>query len=245
MESQESSNKCNNCGTLNSAKSKFCKKCGATLLAIEKCPQCGDSLDKDSVFCQECGSAIRKPQTMPSTMPTQNPSFRRLPFGLELLIALGAIGALFYFASAVMAFWALNAIFRGASGELASTIGAMGFVWLLISFLQAGLAFSLWKLRDWARKVVMGLFLFGLIGAFLNPIYGITSIVYNAIVLWYLNSARIRALFSSGTTFNNKEQLAPSLGVLGVASFATAVCPSCGKKSKPGERFCKKCGHEL
>ena len=44
------------CGELNDAGSKFCKKCGQPL--VKTCPYCGQEVDVDSEFCNHCGRKL-------------------------------------------------------------------------------------------------------------------------------------------------------------------------------------------
>ena len=44
------------CGTVNDADSKFCKKCGQPL--FKTCPYCGQEVDGDSDFCNHCGREL-------------------------------------------------------------------------------------------------------------------------------------------------------------------------------------------
>ena len=44
------------CGAVNDAGSKFCKKCGKPL--VKTCPYCGHELDGDSEFCNHCGRKL-------------------------------------------------------------------------------------------------------------------------------------------------------------------------------------------
>ena len=41
------------CGTVNAADARFCKKCGKPL--HKTCPHCGAEIDADSEFCDKCG----------------------------------------------------------------------------------------------------------------------------------------------------------------------------------------------
>lgn len=45
------------CGEYNDKDSKFCKRCGQSLLSV--CPHCGKSLAADSVFCNYCGAKLK------------------------------------------------------------------------------------------------------------------------------------------------------------------------------------------
>jgi predicted amidophosphoribosyltransferase len=58
---------CSECGTKNSADSKFCGNCGAKILPLEIekriCPSCSYVAGEDEKFCPECGSAIDSKHT--------------------------------------------------------------------------------------------------------------------------------------------------------------------------------------
>ena len=55
--------KCDKCGTLVSATSKFCGECGNTLVIgvpkQKKCLRCGANVDSGSKFCSDCGYEIK------------------------------------------------------------------------------------------------------------------------------------------------------------------------------------------
>ncbi|MCW3994867.1 MAG: zinc ribbon domain-containing protein [Candidatus Bathyarchaeota archaeon] len=202
------------CGTINPPKNKFCVRCGNRLIIPQSCPKCGTQLEREIDYCPECGLEINTLRTPnpPPPPPLTTSVIKRLPFGLELLVAFAAIGALFYFASAVMAFWFSGAII--GRYMVSPDVAWLGVLWLAISFMEVTLAYGLWKLKEWARKTLIVLFVAGIIGAVSNPIYGITSIVYNCIVLWYLNTPKIRLLFQSNSaqsstvnTFANESNL--------------------------------------
>jgi class 3 adenylate cyclase/tetratricopeptide (TPR) repeat protein len=50
---------CAGCGRENRDGARFCKFCGATLVA--RCPSCGADLTEDSLFCDACGAAVGGP----------------------------------------------------------------------------------------------------------------------------------------------------------------------------------------
>lgn len=55
--------KCNKCGAIASANTKFCNECGNALIADEpkqkKCLRCGITVDSNSKFCNNCGNEIK------------------------------------------------------------------------------------------------------------------------------------------------------------------------------------------
>jgi ribosomal protein L40E len=185
------SQKCDNCGTANKIGAKFCKKCGASMQKTDVCPKCGNKLESDAAFCQECGYRV-KSQVSTSFSGTVT---RRLPFGLEILIALGALGALFYFGSAIMAFWAATWFPR--SSEISQTIVTTGIVWMILALFQVSVSWGLWRLREWARKTLVIMAILDIVGAFINPIYGITGLVFRIVVLWYVYTPHVKSLFGS------------------------------------------------
>jgi len=94
---------CRNCGTLNAAGSRFCKKCGCNFGISESCPQCGNKLDSDSIFCQQCGFAIRDEgvaqlSNRPSERRRNNHSGSKRGRGIAELL-LGSIFILVFFAT--------------------------------------------------------------------------------------------------------------------------------------------------
>ncbi len=241
-EGANSSKACKSCGTVNSAASKFCKKCGSDLQILAACPQCGSKLDSDSVFCQECGfNVTKRVETLPATV-----TMRRLPLGLEILIVLGALGAALYFFSGVMLLYGIGSFGRVMSAELASQMTTVGVLWLLVGAFLALVSWGLWNLREWARKALVVNTVLVLIGTFFNQVQGLLGLVYSVIILWYVYQPHIKSLFEAGTV-GRMPTLTPSSGMktLALAPLSILPCPSCGKKGKPGTKFCVKCGAEL
>jgi riboflavin transporter FmnP len=191
-ESTENS-RCGNCGTSNPSKNKFCKKCGATLIAMEKCPQCGNSLDKDSEFCPECGYKLKQQQGLPQV----NPGIRKLPLGLEIMIVLGLLGAAIFLFSSMMGFYT-SSIASGYGYSISGDLALAGFIWGFIGLYLLAVSWGLWKLKEWSRKVLMFQALLGIIVVFFEPIPGLASLVYSVVVLWYINQPTIKGLFQTG-----------------------------------------------
>ena len=228
-QSSSGSQICKNCGSINSTGSKFCKKCGASLQILEACPQCGKELDPDAVFCPQCRAKVgEEMEVLPRPI-----SVRRLPLGLEILIVFGGLGAAFYFYSAIMVFYA-TALFPIDPGFL-SLIGAL---WLLVAAFLAVVSWGLWNLKEWARKALLVNCVLSIFGAFFEIILGLLALIYSIIILWYISRAHIRTLFQVGRVSPIE---APGLR----AQIPRYVCPSCGKKGKPGAKFCVKCGTKL
>ena len=44
------------CVEINAPDSKFCKKCGKSL--VKQCPSCGEEIPSDSTFCNYCGTKL-------------------------------------------------------------------------------------------------------------------------------------------------------------------------------------------
>lgn len=189
--------------------------------SLETCPRCKSNLDMDSVFCPECGYKVMKQEI---TQPLELTP-RRLPFGLELLIALGAFGALFYFGSSIIAFWAASTIFR-LSEEISQVLVATGVVWLLVALCQVTTSWGLWALKEWARKAMVLVAILDLVGAFLNPIYGVVGLVFSIIVIAYLYTPHVDALFSSRKGERGRIKVKESLSCGTCILFRKiALCP--------------------
>lgn len=58
--------KCNSCGHINKAQSKFCTKCGEKLIEEKICENCGASNEIDAKFCSSCGNKLIKEVVCPS-----------------------------------------------------------------------------------------------------------------------------------------------------------------------------------
>ncbi len=61
--------KCNQCGLKNPKQSKFCRKCGTSLVVRLRCVWCGAENPGDSVFCTGCGERLS--EASKSTKGTQ------------------------------------------------------------------------------------------------------------------------------------------------------------------------------
>lgn len=55
--SNKSSIICSKCKTPNSIDSKFCKKCGSSL--VKTCPYCNCEINSDSLYCENCGMKLQ------------------------------------------------------------------------------------------------------------------------------------------------------------------------------------------
>lgn len=227
-----SSLKCDQCGAANRPENKFCKKCGASLSTLEVCPQCGNKLEADAIFCPQCRTQIKEQKGISTPL-----TVRRLPLGLEILIVFGALGAAYYFFSGVMAFYASSTVFGGYS-EVSGMITAVGMIWLLAAIFLAIVSWGLWNLKEWARKALMINAVLALIGAFFSIVPGLLGLIYSIIILWYISRPHVKTLFQVG-------RISPIETPASRIYTVKQVCPSCGKKTKFGAKFCVKCGAKL
>jgi ribosomal protein L40E len=227
---------CKRCGTVNTAKSKFCKKCGESLEILEICPKCGSKLESDADFCQQCGFKLKKEIEVPRSSETGAITVRRLPFGLEILIVFGLLGAAYYFFSSLLVIYGANTLFEGSGiyGQLVFT----GILWAFIGAYLAIVSVGLWKLQKWARTALIIQAILVIVGAYFNPVAGALGLVYCVVILWYLYRPHIRSLFATGQL---SQPVAPEAPV----STARLICPKCGRKGKRGTTFCAKCGTKL
>lgn len=62
---------CESCGTENRPGARFCKACGAALVAPESCPACGTDLPDGGRFCSNCGTRVvgARPATLAAAGP--------------------------------------------------------------------------------------------------------------------------------------------------------------------------------
>ncbi len=111
-------------------------------------------------------------------------------------------------------------------------------VWFLLYVLYAVIGFGLWKLKNWARKSVIGIVIVGVIAAivvslvFVRPIILSISVIGMAVVEfgwlgWYLMRPRVRYAFGNWNRYDSAgEWIEPpglsKLGKLGIGTLAAA-----------------------
>jgi riboflavin transporter FmnP len=217
---------CGTCGTSNSSKSKFCKKCGARLIDLEKCPQCGNSLNKDSEFCQECGYKLNK---QPMSLPV-SAGIRKLPLGLEILIALGLLGAAYLLFSSMMGFYT-SSLASSYGYSIAGDLALAGFLWAFIGLYLLLVSWGLWKLKEWSRKLVMFQAILGIVVVFLEPIPGLASLIYGIIILWYINQPTIKGLFQTTQVVSNADYGHIPTGKTGKTGSMQQLFPQLDKRT--------------
>lgn len=201
---------------------------------LDACPQCGNKLEPDVDFCQQCGFRVKKQMEIPP--PPTAITVRRLPFGLEILIVFGFLGAAYYFFSSLMVIYGANTLLAGS--EIYGQLVLAGILWAFIGIYLAIVSFGLWKLKKWARAALIIQAILVIAGVYFNPVAGILGLVYCLIILWYLYQPHIKLLFETG-------QVSPMVTSATVVFMARLICPKCGAKGKPGTMFCAKCGAKL
>lgn len=111
-------------------------------------------------------------------------------------------------------------------------------VWFLLYVLYAVIGFGLWKLKDWARKSILGIAIVGVIAGlvvslvFVRPIILAISVIGIAVVefgwlSWYLMRPRVRYAFGVWNRYSSAgEWIEPpglsKRGKLGIGTLATA-----------------------
>jgi len=67
---------CQSCGTQNTAGTKFCGNCGASLVPVAKvkCPKCGADVPATMKFCGSCGSPLKSEEINCPKCKAKNPS---------------------------------------------------------------------------------------------------------------------------------------------------------------------------
>ena len=142
---------------------------------------------------------------------------RNRPIGVTLIalgfLWIGCCGTLFFpiigLTGALSAMWPLALGSTIHSQPWLKAISyALGFVWFLIYVAYAVIGFGLWKLKNWARKSVLGISIVGAIAAlivsliFVRPIIlGVCAIGLAAVEFgwlgWYLMRPRVRHAFAA------------------------------------------------
>ena len=145
---------------------------------------------------------------------------RSRPLGVTIMALLSFLNVAVYAVLAALAFFhplTLDAVLRalspGGSGpeKIHHAMGAFLPFYYLLGMLGTGvMAMGFWKLKNWARLVVLGMIGLSLVGLFTMELKGVLSSA-GALALflvrlglcvgigWYLMSAKVRAAFGRGS----------------------------------------------
>jgi class 3 adenylate cyclase/tetratricopeptide (TPR) repeat protein len=69
----EGNTDCRSCGAANSASSRFCGSCGASLAAVASCSSCGAENPSGQPFCNSCGAALGETPVEPPAADAPQP----------------------------------------------------------------------------------------------------------------------------------------------------------------------------
>lgn len=108
------------------------------------------------------------------------------------------------------------------------------FVWLILYMLYAVIGFGLWKLKNWARKSVLGIAIFGAFAAlavslvFVRPIALSVSVIGIAVVEfgwigWYLLRPRVQYAFGVWNRYNSAGEWIDPPGLSGRGKLVTGA----------------------
>jgi cytochrome c oxidase subunit IV len=128
-----------------------------------------------------------------------------------LISVLGFFAALAGFGFLFWGFRALGFDWFGAFGDLPQLehVGIWGWLAVGLGIIWLLAAFGLWALQSWARIfaiVVAGVSLFEAVLAFFQfpgSGYGFAMALMPILILWYLNTAEVRAAFGENTPPSN------------------------------------------
>jgi len=112
-------------------------------------------------------------------------------------------------------------------------------IWYLLYAAYAFIGFGLWKLKNWARKAVLAILVFGLVTSFLLPrLFGnagamsiIGSVLFFVWMLWYLLRPRVRFAFGAWPSTRDGDATAeppPGLSKIGKAWVTAGLIASFG-----------------
>lgn len=181
------------------------------------------------------------------------PQFKR-PVGITILACvflwIGCLGSLvlpFFLTSDAPRIWTeLTGTMSQHYGWIRFGVYPFRFFWYLIYVAYAFIGFGLWKLRDWARRAVLGF------SIFIGPIFAlywlfttkpismaVASVIWTVFVLgwivFYLNRPRVRFVFEMTSSLLPSEsqiEMPPEMSkrekkLTGIAVFATFALYFC------------------
>ena len=110
---------------------------------------------------------------------------------------------------------------------------ALDCVWFLLYVAYAVIGFGLWKLKNWARKSMIGITIFGAIAAFVVSLVLVRPIVFGMSVIgmaivefgwlgWYLMRPRVRYAFGAWNRYSSAGEGIEPPGWHGEGNWALA-----------------------
>lgn len=180
-------------------------------------------------------------------------SKRKRPVGITLLaisfLWIGGIGTLVFpimTLSAGAIVWAQLTGILGQSHSWLRFVARFGeypffITWFLFYLAYAFIGFGLWKLRKWARKAVLGLFIVSAIGSFAMTVFFVRPAAFASAMIagetfpfawitWYLMRRRVRFAFGAETQEEDApgSEIPEGMSRGGKALTATAIIATLG-----------------
>jgi hypothetical protein len=124
-----------------------------------------------------------------------------------LISVLGFFGLMagLYYIYAGLRIWGFNFFGIFANADVTAGWGFWGLMWVVVGLIYIGASWALWTLQPWGWLFAVILSVFALISAFFvifdaNLGAALGAAIIPGIILWYLNTAEVKAAFDvSGT----------------------------------------------
>ena len=124
-----------------------------------------------------------------------------------LISVLGFFGLMagLYYIFAGLRIWGFNFFGAFANAPATTGWGFWGLMWIVVGVIYVAASWALWTLQPWGWLFAVILSVFALTSAFfvmvdsgLGPALG--AAILPAIILWYLNTAEVKAAFNADGT---------------------------------------------